>query len=285
MYKIPIRHIHGILEDPNPDGDFNIRDNSVLLLGNEMVQAPHRHDYFYVLCFEKGTGTHTIDFTTYTITDHSIFFMRPGQVHHFQLEAESTGYLMQFSAEFYFPYDKRAGQQLLGAGKKNYFRPEQDRFYKLFSMVINIFQEYTGKQNRYKDVIKAQMSIFLIELIREDQSATLSQASLHTQELLDNFMALLEKHVIDHKQVSDYAKMMNLSAYQLNTVTKSTLGKTCSEVINDQIVLEAKRWLLATPYQVNQIGYQMGYEDISYFTRFFKKQTGYSPEAFRNNFK
>ena len=63
------------------------------------------------------------------------------------------------------------------------------------------------------------------------------------------------------------------------------MGKTVSALINEQIILEAKRYLLATSGQVKDIADQLGYEDVSYFIRFFKKQTGYSPEAFRKNFK
>ena len=76
-----------------------------------------------------------------------------------------------------------------------------------------------------------------------------------------------------------------MSVYQLNNITKTTLGKTASDVINDHIILEAKRFLLATSEQVNQIAYHLGYEDPSYFIRFFKKHTGYTPEAFRSNFR
>ena len=78
---------------------------------------------------------------------------------------------------------------------------------------------------------------------------------------------------------------MSLSAYQLNNITKTTLGKTASDVINDHIILEAKRYLLATSEQVNQIAYHLGYEDTSYFIRFFKKHTGKTPDAFRSNLK
>lgn len=56
-------------------------------------------------------------------------------------------------------------------------------------------------------------------------------------------------------------------------------------MINEQIVLEAKRYLLATPNQVKEVANHLGYEDVSYFVRFFKKHTGHTPEAFRKNFK
>jgi AraC-like DNA-binding protein len=76
---------------------------------------------------------------------------------------------------------------------------------------------------------------------------------------------------------------MNLSPYQLNEITKSSIGRTASELINDHIILQAKRNLLATPNQIKDIADILGYEDVSYFIRFFKKHTGLSPESFRRN--
>jgi AraC-like DNA-binding protein len=78
---------------------------------------------------------------------------------------------------------------------------------------------------------------------------------------------------------------MNLSFYQLNEITRTAVGKTASAMIVEYIVLEAKRYLLASPNQVKEIADYLGYEDPSYFIRFFKKQTGLSPDAFRKNFK
>ena len=98
-------------------------------------------------------------------------------------------------------------------------------------------------------------------------------------------MELLEASVYAHKTVSHYTELMNLSSYQLNEITKATIDKTASELINDRIILEAKRNLLATPSQIKEIADYLGYEDVSYFIRFFKKQTGFSPEAFRHNFE
>lgn len=112
-----------------------------------------------------------------------------------------------------------------------------------------------------------------------------SQQKLYSQEILEEFLALLEQHGAEHKKVSEYAEMLSLSTYQLNAITKANLGKTCSDLINEHMLLEAKRYLLATSGQVKEIAYQLGFDDISYFIRFFKKHTGLTPEAFRQNFK
>ena len=108
--------------------------------------------------------------------------------------------------------------------------------------------------------------------------------SPYTQERLEEFLELLEIHVTSHKQASQYADLMNLSPYQLNEITKATIGKTSSEFINEFITLEAKRYLLATPNPIKDIAFHLGYEDVSYFIRFFKKHTEFSPEVFRHHF-
>jgi AraC family transcriptional activator of pobA len=107
----------------------------------------------------------------------------------------------------------------------------------------------------------------------------------YPQEKLKEFMDLLETNIGTTKQAAAYADMLSLSLFQLNSITKSLVGKTVAALIEDQILLEAKRHLLGTPNQVSQIAFQLGYEDVSYFIRFFRKRMGITPDAFRKNFR
>lgn len=286
MRNIPIRYIQNNQKEQNFSESFNIRKLNDLLSGKDMVQELHRHDYFYILALEKGKGNHEIDFTSYQVRDHSVFFMRPGQVHQLNLKSGSTGYLMQFNKDFYFPYDKDSAHLLRTASNKNLCSLDAKSFDRLLSIVAYIFQEYKNRQERYHELIKANLGIFFIELVRHRKNSTsLSKVNTYSIERLEEFLELLEKHVFEHKQVSYYADRLHLSNYQLNAITKEALGKTSSELINEYIILECRRHLLATSNQVNQIADHLGYQDVSYFIRFFKKHTGYSPEVFRHKFK
>ncbi|PKH50912.1 hypothetical protein CXF68_09530 [Tenacibaculum sp. Bg11-29] len=89
------------------------------------------------------------------------------------------------------------------------------------------------------------------------------------QELLEKFTQLLESEICTNKQVNKYAEMLCITPYKLNTITKNLLDKTSSQLINEQIILEAKRLLLATSNQVNEIAFQLCYEDPAYFILFF----------------
>ncbi len=152
--------------------------------------------------------------------------------------------------------------------------------------MTSIFQESLDKKEKYSEVIEASLGIFLIELVRHQQKgeSDIDKNTAFNQDRLEEFSELLNIHISVNKQASQYAEMLNLTPYQLNTITKTALGKTSSELINEQIILESKRYLLSTSNQVKEIAYHLGYEDASYFIRFFKKHTGLSPEAFRHNF-
>ncbi|ULQ50935.1 AraC family transcriptional regulator [Flavihumibacter fluvii] len=285
MKKIPIRQLISPRQEIPSTERFKIRKVQDLLDREDLFHELHRHDFFFIIALQKGAGIHEIDFTPYKVIDNAIFFMRPGQVHQLQLKADSTGYIIEFNTEFYHPKDRVSTQRLRKASNKNYCELETNRFEKLYGILTNIFQEYTDREEGFQDVIKANLDIFFIEYVRQSPNPNGPSTTVnpYTQERLEEFLALLESHITTQKQVSQYTDLMNLSPYQLNEITKATMGKTASELINEHIILEAKRNLLATPNQIKDIADILGYEDVSYFIRFFRKQTGYSPEAFRNN--
>lgn len=283
----PIRHLNIGNAAPDSSESFSIRDVQGLLAGNDMVQDLHRHDFFHVLALKKGIGTHGIDFTSYQFCDKSLFFMRPGQVHKLMLNARSTGYLMEFKTDFYIPPARVSKKMMCKTSNKNLCHSDAKRFQKLLYILTYIFREYTDKHIDYDEAIKAVLDVFFLELVRNrhDRKSLPDTCTPYMQERFEEFLQLLETHISTKKQVSQHASLLHLSSYQLNAITKAKQGKTCSELITDHIILEAKRQLLATSSQVNQIAYHLGYEDISYFIRFFKNHTGYSPESFRNSFK
>lgn len=283
MKKIPVRKIRGsFIED-----GFSIRPIEHLVKNEDLVHDLHRHDFYFVLFIKKGSGEHEIDFVKYKLDNDSVFFIRPGQVHQLNIDKGSSGFMLQFNADFYAPSEKTSSIVFRKVSNKNHCQLSRARFEIIELHLQYILKEFTQKQDRYKEAVKASLEIIFIELLR--QSSNPNKASnekkIYAQERLEELQDLLEKNIHDKKQVSDYAQMLNLTSYQLNAITKTLLRKTCSELINEQIILEAKRMLIGTVNQVNQIADMLGYDDPSYFIRFFKKQTGHTPEAFRQNFK
>jgi len=286
MKNIPIRKIATAHKIENPQGRFSIRALGDVMKEKDMVHDLHRHDFYFILAVDKGQGVHEIDFTKYDVKDNTIFILRPGQVHQLELKSKSTGYLIEFDATFYKPGDTVTVERLKKATKKNVCKTTPERFASIFAPLNTIFREFSDRQEGYTDAIKASLDVFFIEYIRQVQNAqSATQVSNYTQERFDELTELLESRIAELKTVSEYAELLNLSPYQLNAITKTMVGKTVSDLINDQILLEAKRYLLATSSQVKDIAYHLGYEDVSYFIRFFKKHTELSPEAFRQKFR
>lgn len=286
MKPIPIRRIASFPKQQN-SGQFSIRTIEQVLNGSNLVHDLHKHDFYFLLALQQGKGMHEIDFIPYPIQHHSIFILRPGQVHKLALQAGSTGFLMEFDLTFYQPQHSISEQRWKKASSKNYCEVAAAKYLKLHSILENILTEFAARQEGYTEVIKANLDIFFIEYIRQSRNPKEIEKpeTAYTQERFDEFCHLLEANTGIIKNVSQYAELLNLSSYQLNAITKASVGKTVSDLINEQIVLEAKRYLLATSNQIKDIADLLGYEDVSYFIRFFKKQTGHSPEAFRKNFK
>ncbi|GAO44527.1 helix-turn-helix domain-containing protein [Flavihumibacter petaseus] len=279
MKLIPVRQIAKTPTLPGTTGRFRIRDLQHVLNGKDLAQDHHKHDFIFVLAVQQGNGHHEIDFKSYEVHNNVVFILRPGQVHQLRLTAGSTGFLMEFDLSFYQPPKK--------ALYKNHCTMEPVQFEKLHTHLVTIAEEFTHREESYQEAIKARLDLFFIDYIRQspNPSAIADTGNNYQQEQFEALAALLEANISNLKTVSEYADLLNLSSYQLNAITKASVGKTVSEMINDQIILEAKRQLLATPNQVKDIAGHLGYEDASYFVRFFKKQTGQSPEAFRKNSK
>ncbi len=287
MKNIPVRHIAPEKTLQSSAGKFSIRDLQQVLNGKDLVHALHRHDFYFVLAVQQGTGIHEIDFVQYPVKANTVFILRPGQVHQLELTADTTGFLLEFDLSFYQPKNSIAEHRWKKAASKNYCPVEAARFQKLHSYLANIFHEYSLKQEGYVEAIKANLDLFFLEYIRQSKNpdSIAKSESGYIQERFEELVRLLETNIVSMKNVADYADLLSLSPYQLNSIVKTSVGKTVSDLINDQIILEAKRHLIATPAQVKDIADQLGYEDPSYFIRFFKKHTGQSPESFRKNFK
>jgi AraC family transcriptional regulator, transcriptional activator of pobA len=287
MQTIPVRHITSAQTLDNSAGGFSIRDLQQVLNGKDLVHDLHRHDFYFVLAVQSGSGFHEIDFVQYPVRHNGVFILRPGQVHKLELTADTNGFLLEFDLSFYQPKNTIAEHRWKKASSKNFCEVEAAKFKKLHAYLATIFDEYSSKPEGYIEAIKANLDLFFLEYIRQSKNpnSIAKSESGYIQERFEELVRLLETNIVNMKNVSDYADLLNLSPYQLNSIAKTSVGKTVTDLINDQIILEAKRNLIATSAQVKEVADKLGYEDPSYFIRFFKKHTGQSPDTFRKNFK
>jgi len=105
------------------------------------------------------------------------------------------------------------------------------------------------------------------------------------------FIELLERQfpiesptqILQLRTAKDYVDVLGLHVNHLNKVLKTATGKTTTEIITSRIAQEAKVLLKQTTWNVSEIAYSLGFEEVAHFSNFFKKQTTFSPVAFRDN--
>jgi len=149
-------------------------------------------------------------------------------------------------------------------------------------LVAGLKQEISEPNNfAHKDFLKNLLKLFLISIQRLGKRNNSKNLALNNQITLLKFKRALEINFKTLHTVKEYAGILNISSKTLTNHTTETCFKTPLEIINDRIILEAKRLLSHSILNINEIGFQLGYEDPSYFVKFFKRQTKMSPSHFR----
>ena len=148
--------------------------------------------------------------------------------------------------------------------------------------VLRLFQ--CLKQYRNQPKIVAAQTLTLIELVEHfhQNHSVQNTASPNRQEaLLRDFDALLQKHYLENKDVTFYAQKLNLTPNHLSETIKNLTGKSAKKRIEDALIFEAKSLLRQTQMSIKEITYWLGFEDDSYFVKFFKQAEGVTPNAYR----
>ena len=149
-------------------------------------------------------------------------------------------------------------------------------------IIGRIQKEFHSSHSDKTQVIAAWMSLFLLSCKRIYTSADHhdNEVSSHS-EITRKFKKLVEENFKENKSVSEYANLLNITPGHLTDTVQKELGKTASELIHERIILEAKRLLYHSDKSVKEIAAALNYDDPSYFTKFFKTHSDYTPEQFR----
>ncbi len=266
--------------------DLLISRFAAYLQKHKNLYFPHKHTFYHLVLFTKGGGTHAIDFKTFGVVPYQIYFMIPGQVHSWSFEGEVDGYVIHFSLPFFqsfllkneyldqFPFFSG----IIDDAVIHIQSPLQQKIVSLFEEIITE-SENPGRMGL--DLVRSLMLQVFILLSRTNMDDKEKQLSPYNHILLKAFQKLIEKNFATLKLPRDYAELLYITPNHLNAVCNDFLGISAGEMIRNRILLEAKRLLINLNFTIAEIGYQLNFTDNSYFTKFFKKYTGSTPEEFR----
>ncbi|WP_262249403.1 helix-turn-helix domain-containing protein [Parapedobacter soli] len=254
---------------------------------HQKLHKAHRHSFYHLVYFTTGAGYHTIDFDRFEVQPFQLYAMVPGQVHRWDFNGEVDGYVLNFSPSFFHPFLLRSDYIdefpfFQGQARQSVLAiPENMRagVVDLFKEMITLTPSATVLNLDKLRVLALKLFLDLATLQEPAKPTPLS----HNAVLLRNFRKLVEKHYADLRLPKDYAALLHVTPNYLNAVSSELLGQSAGAVIRDRVILEAKRLLVNPERSIAAIADMLNFKDNSYFSKFFKKYTHTTPEAFRKS--
>jgi AraC family transcriptional activator of pobA len=286
MKKLPV---YGMAEfsEGNEESYFYSNDLKTHLKTHQFVNNPHKHSTYISILFTKGTGMHQIDFTTYPVKPGSIFLLNPGQAHCWNLSKDADGYVFIHTQEFYnglfsnhkiedFPFFHLSQNYPLIVIKNKELDKIEAYFKEMDLEFHRPFSDTALKLGTLLNLVYIELS----RLYKDKKQASENENNTYLK--VKKLQKLIDRNYKIKKFPKEYANLMNMTTRHLSRICQETLKKTTTELISDRILLEAKRMLIHKDISISSVADELGYEDISYFTRLFKKNTGLSPKEFQN---
>lgn len=252
---------------------------------NESVMEsskPIQHLLFYKLIWvAEGTGSLLIDFSKHTLQAGQVFLIAPGQVYKWQDDTQFSGISCVFSEEIFDEFYHTKLVKVAG-----FFQPSgesklisvPDNKKALLTQLAQLLYSQSNTEDYDLHIIRPLFMAFLTAFTCQESQKNAQPTKINQLVELKN---LIDKFY--HKENSGrfYALQLNISIKQLNTLVKDGHGKTVSNLIQERILLAAKRSLILSHDSVKTIAYQLGFEDPSYFSRFFRRYMNCSPNQYR----
>jgi len=154
---------------------------------------------------------------------------------------------------------------------------------KRFTMMVYFFEEeFAIKDHIQGEMLRTLLKRLLIissRLVKNNlPDSGMPKAQM---DIVRKFNLLLEMHFREKHKVSDYAAMLHKSPKTISNLFRKYSDKTPLSIINERIVLEAKRLLLYSNKTTEEIAYELGYSEAAHFSKFFKKNEGLNPTSFK----
>lgn len=254
------------------------------------LSEAHYHDFYVVHFVTEGHGTQIIDFESYSIEPGNLYFISPRQLHMWKVEDELKGFIMAFTEDFLvstsFPSDSILELDFFHSVKHSpVLKISESQTAGIANQMHTMQEEFTNQNDGYLSVLRASFHIFIVKLQRIFATELSKNQEMKEHRLVRKFKQVVSEKYEKQLSMQEYSELLNISVSQLNSVIKDSTGLTPSQIVRNEQVLAAKRLLAHSTMNVAEICFKLNFEDPSYFGRFFKRETGYSPLAFRGTMR
>lgn len=286
--KIESYSIENLKREVTFSRDFEITSCEHFTENIEHLMQSHRHNFYALILTTDGDGCHTIDFQDYILKKGRVFLINYGQVHAWKQILNLKGFVVLFTREFYnLIY---TGNEIMKSedaleGGPAFIDLNDQESEEWVHLLEQIEQEFQDAKTHYKEIICLLIKALIIRYNgnwnNENQSQT---KSIIKNELIVKFRKLINQHFQEWKLPRYYAAELFVTPNYLNSVCNEITGRSANGLIKDRVVLEASRLLTHSHLTINQIAFNLGFEDNSYFSKYFKSKTKMTPLKFRMTF-
>jgi len=253
---------------------------------NKELLSERREGVLGVIWFVGENSLVNIDTIDYKFEKNDILCIT--NLHNIAPNTIEKAKFIRFNAPFYClnNHDSEVGcRGILFFGAKNVpiLKPKEKDI-NLLSMVLQVLNyEMQNKDNLQLEMLQMMLKRILILCTRIYKSQESFDRLDNSQtNLIREFNYLVEQHFRNKHNVAEYAQMLNKAPKTLANLFKKLNSKTPLQFIQDRILLEVKRMLSYTKIPISEIGYNVGFNDVQTFSRFFKNREGISPSEFRS---
>jgi AraC-like DNA-binding protein len=251
------------------------------LHGERHIDKPHKHDFFVIILFDKASGIHNIDSKDYPIDDKEIHILFPGQMHKWQINDGTIGYQLMTERSFFEQFAPYFRFSFTNYQNHPVIKLSDEAFSKLM-YEFNAIKEELKSENSLVHLINARAAVIAAIVSKEAEQVFTEFKVYQSNPRLAKFNMLIDEFYKEEKSVIFYADKLHISANYLNILCKKHLKVSATQLIQQRIIIEAKRLLKSGDLSIKEIAFDLGFTDHAYFSNFFKAQTNITPSEFRN---
>lgn len=263
---------------------FGVEDAKEVL--NSENEA-HCHDFEELLIGMEGQLEHFIDFRSEIVDAPYVSFITEGKVHRLKpllKDGKCNIWVIRFKSDFIAETIFQLYAEF--HDKANICMPFNGCFTRLDTLCKLISQEYLQTSPDLVVIRQLLNALFaIIESERRKQNVDNDNVVMVRNETFKNFLQILEAHFREPQSVHFYADKLFMTVRNLNLICQQVLHQSVSEIIETRKLIEAKNLLVTTDKTVAEIGFELGFNEKTYFTHVFKKRSGLSPSDFRKEMK
>ncbi len=240
----------------------------------------HFHDFEELIVVTHGSLEHFIDFKMEVLDAPVACYVSMGKMHKLVPGNELRGWVLNYNTAF-IPDSKLSFYSNFFTSTNIPLSPGNciNRFIDLCRIINAEYCQEIIDHTTIRHLVSGLISMIDAERKRRSPADNVARASQVIT--FNNFLKILEENYRRNEGVSFYAGKLNMSERNLNIVCQNNFRKSVSEIIENRKLIEAKRMLLYTDKPVSEIGYDLGYNEKSYFTRVFHSRMEITPTRFR----